>query len=230
MDENNTDKIKIIIADDMPEICDYFKNIFERERDMEVVSCCHTGKEAVLAAEACKPDVVLMDVEMETPRAGIEALNTIKTMDSSIYVIMLTIYQTDEILFDAFGNQADDFIVKTSSVADVLNSIRKVYNHRLSLKPEWTQKILEQFSKMYSERASLLYTLNLASKLTPSEMDILQDIYHGNTYKKIAKKRCVEEVTIRTQVNRILKKFECDSMKKLVKMLKDMRFFDIYKQ
>lgn len=228
--DDGAEKIRIIIADDVEEIRNYFKMILDREPDIEVIATAQSGEEAVELSLSLKPDIVLMDIEMERMNAGIIALQEIKEKEAEIAVIILTIHETDDMLFEAYGQQASDFIVKTSSIVDVLTSIRNVYRKQIFLRPEWAEKILQQFSVMYSGQSSMIYTINLASKLTNAELEILRAIYNGETYRKIAKERFVEEVTIRTQVNKILKKFECSSMKELIKNLKKLHFFEIYNE
>lgn len=226
--ETTERKIRVLIVDDIEEIRSYFRMVLEKEKDIEVVATAQSGEEAVSLTLQTKPDIVLMDVEMETATAGIEALQKIKAQMPGVLVIMLTIHEEDDVLFEAYGQQASDFITKTSSVVEVLDSIRNVYHHRVSLRPELTPKILKQFSRMYSEQSSLIYTLNIMSKLTRAEFEILRAVYDGKTYRQIARSRCVEEVTIRTQVNKILKKFSFSSMRSLVKSLREQQIFEIY--
>ncbi len=221
-------KIRIVIVDDFEDIRNHFKMILARETDMEVVATASSGAEGYEVVMQHQPDIVLMDVQMETEMAGIETTRKIKEQMDAIKVIVLTIHEEDEILFKAYGAGAIDYIVKTSSIVEILNSIRNVYNNKLSLRPEVAGKIITEFARLQNEQSNLVGTLNVMSKLTNTEFIILKAIYGGKTYQQIAKERFVEEVTIRTQVNKILKKFEKQSMKEVIKALKELRIFDIY--
>jgi len=221
-------KIKIIVVDDLKEIQNYFKMILNREADMEVIATASSGKESCKIILEKKPDIVLMDVQMETETAGIDAIEYIKQKESETKFIILTIHEEDEILFKAYAAGAVDYIVKDSSIVDILNSIRNTYNNNLAMRPEIASKIIAEFSRLKKEQNSLIYTLNIISKLTNTEFDILRDIYFGSSYKKIAQERCVEEVTIRTHINKILKKFNQKRIKDVVKILNDLNIFDIY--
>ena len=221
-------KIKIIVVDDLKEIQNYFKMILNREADMEVIATASSGKESCKIILEKKPDIVLMDVQMETETAGIDAIEYIKQRESEIKFIILTIHEEDEILFKAYAAGAVDYIVKDSSIVDILNSIRNTYNNNLAMRPEIASKIIAEFSRLKKEQSNLIYTLNIVSKLTNTEFDILRDIYFGSSYKKIAQERCVEEVTIRTHINKILKKFNQKRIKDVVKILNDLNIFDIY--
>ncbi|NOU86372.1 response regulator [Paenibacillus sp. LMG 31460] len=222
------EEIRIVVTDDIEDIRDYFKMILDREADIEVIGMAASGEESVRIVSACSPDIVLMDIEMESAMAGIEAIARIKAEKPYVKIIVLTIHEEDEVLFKAYGAGAVDYIVKTSSIADILNSIRSAHQNRLYMRPEIAGKILGEFTKLQNEKNSLIYTLNIVSKLTDTEFGILTAVYKGFTYKEIAKERHVEEVTIRTQVNKILKKFEKGSMKEVVSILRELKILDIY--
>lgn len=221
-------KIRVVIADDMAKIRDYFSMILSSESDMEVIGTASSGAEAYRISMENKPDIVLMDVQMEAEMAGIDATQRLKQDLDGVKVIILTIHEEDEIIFKAYAAGAMDYIVKTSSIVDVITSIRNVYNNRLSLRPEYAEKIVGEFTRIKNEQKSMVYTLNIVSRLTNTEFEILKDVYAGKTYRQIAKQRSVEDVTIRSQVNRILKKFEKESMKEVLNLLKELRIFDIY--
>lgn len=221
-------KIRIVVVDDMEDIRNYFKMISSNEGDMEVVGTASSGEEACKVVLELKPDIVLMDIQMETDMAGINAIQYIKERLEQIKIIVLTIHEEDELIFKAYGAGAMDYIVKTSSIVDIIHSIRNVYHNKFSLRPELTEKILSEFSRLHNEKSSMIYTLNIISLLTNAEYDILKAIYQGQTYKQIAKQRFVEEVTIRTQVNKILKKFDKRSMKEVIRILKELNIIEIY--
>lgn len=221
-------KIRVVIADDAEEIRNYFRMILSNESDMEVVRVASNGIEAYETVIESKPDVVLMDIQMETNTAGIDAIRKIKEKLPYVKVIVITIHEEDELLFQAYTAGAMDYIIKTSSIVDIIESIKKVYNNKLSLRPEIAEKILNEFTRLRSQQSRLVDTLNVISKLTNSEFEILKALYNGSSYKQIAEQRFVEEVTVRTQVNKILKKFDARRMKELMRKLNEMNFFNIY--
>jgi DNA-binding NarL/FixJ family response regulator len=221
-------KIGIVVVDDAEEIRNYFKMILSKENDMQVVGEASNGKEAYDVVAKTKPDIVLMDIQMETETAGIDAIKRINEEFDCVKTIVLTVHEEDELLFQAYTVGAMDYIVKTSSIVDIIQSIRNVYKNEMSLRPEIAEKIISEFSRLRTQQSSLIYTLNIISKLTNSEFEILKAVYNGNSYKQITNQRCVEEVTIRTQVNKILKKFQMRSMKDVIRLLKGMKFFEIY--
>ena len=223
------DKIRIALVDDISDIREYMCSIFSREADMEIVGTASSGKEGIKVVLETKPDIVLMDIQMETDTAGIDAIRTIKEKLEAVKIIVLTIHDEDELLFQAFCAGAVDFVTKTSSIVEVLNSVRSVYSNKMSLRPDISQKIVEEMARLKSAETSLLYGMNIISRLTTSEFEILRALYDGYSYKQIARQRSVEDVTIRTQVNKMTKKFEGTSLKGVVDTLKKIQFFEYYK-
>ncbi len=223
------DKIKLLIVDDIADIRDYFHMILSKEPDMEVLDLAATGIEAIQKTRELKPDVVLMDIQMESRTAGIEAADIIKSFDPDVKVIILTIHEEDEYLFQAYCAGVMDYIVKTDSISQILNSIRNVYANKLMLRPGVADKIIDEFARLKSQQNSLIYILNIISKLTNSEFEILKCFYEGSSYKTISETRFVSQATIKSQVNSILKKFEMKTMKEVVRLLNQMNFSEVIK-
>ena len=219
--------IKVAIIDDMVDILDYFTVVLNREADIEIVGSATNGEDSVRLVLEKRPDVVLMDIQMEHKDAGIEAIAKIKKEWEDAKIIVLTIHDDDEQLYNAFAAGAVEYILKTASIGEILNSIRAVHLNQLALRPEISQKILKEFSKVKSYQNSMLYVVNMLSKLSASEYEILRDIYNGESYRTIAKKRYVEEVTVRTQVSRILKKTGFPNMKIAIKKFEELNLFDM---
>lgn len=221
-------KIRVIVIDDVEEVTKYFRNIISHENDMEVVGEAHSEKEAVEVIDRVKPDIVLTDIQMETRNTGIKIIKYVSENHKEIKSIVLTIHEEDELLFQAYAEGAMDYIIKTSSIVDIINSIRDVYFNKLSLRPEISEKIHKEFSRLKKQKNEMVSLLNRIAKLTNAEYEILQAVYNGMSYKQIAKSRFVEDVTVRTQVNRIIKKLGVKSMKEAIKVMKKVNIFDTY--
>lgn len=222
------DKIKVLIVDDMPDIREYFQLILSKEPDIEVVGLASSGIEALQKTREAKPDVILMDIQMETRTAGIDATNAIKSFFPDVKIIILTIHEEDEYLFQAYCAGVMDYIVKTDSISQILNSIRTVHSNKLMLRPGVADKIIDEFTRLKTQQNSMIYILNIISKLTNSEFEILKCFYEGSTYKEISETRFVSPATVKSQVNSILKKFEMKTMKEVVKLLKQINFSQLF--
>lgn len=217
--------IRVMIVDDMPQVVSYYKLIIEREPDLEVVATAFSGKEAVEIALKVQPDIVLMDIQMETDDAGITATGKIKSENPDIKVIMLTAYNDSRNITESFVAGATDFLTNNSSVVEIVNVIREsVSTH--NTKTDINRIFVEEYVKLKSEKESLLYALNLISRLSKSELQILALIARGKSYRDISKERFVEEVTIRSMVNKIKKKLEVSSLADITDMFKNSDILD----
>ena len=222
------DQIKIAIVEDMIDIAEYFAMVLGKEPDFEVVGMAHSGAKGVELVQKTVPDIVLMDIQMEHQYAGIEAIEKIKADLPAVKIIVLTVNEEDEMIYRAFAAGASEYIVKSASVANIINSIHLVYENQLSLRPEIASKILDEFSRIKTYQDTLIYTLNIVSRLTTAEFEVLMALRNGKSYHQVATERYVEDVTFRTQVNKILKKFGEHNIKAVIKRLEQLRIFDIY--
>ena len=223
-------KIKLLIVDDMADIREYFQMILSREPDIEVIGMATSGIEAVQKTKELDPDVILMDVQMETRTAGIDATNAIKQVNPNVKIIILTIHEEDEYIFQAYCAGVMDYIVKTDSISQILNSIRTVHANKLMLRPGVANTIIEEFTRLKTQQNSVIYVLNIISKLTNSEYEILISFFEGGTYKSISETRYVSISTVKSQVNSILKKFEMKTIKEVIKLLKQINFSEFINQ
>jgi DNA-binding NarL/FixJ family response regulator len=224
------EKIKVAVVDDMADIREYIAAALEKEADIRLVGQSDSGAGAVELVRKLKPDVVLMDILMESPDAGLLAAEIINKEFPQIRLIILTIHEDDHLMFRAYCAGAMDYILKTVPVAEVAQAIRNVFDNRMMIRPNVATKIISEFTRLRVRQESLLFVYNVISKLTNSEFDILTLVYEGYKYRQIADMRFVSQVTIKSQVNRILHKFQRKSMKEILFLLEKMNFRDIIKE
>lgn len=221
------EKITVLVVDDNTEIREYFISILNHESDIEVVGSASSGVDAIKAADQFRPNIILMDIQMETRTAGIDAARQIIKKWPDTKVIILSILEDDDLLFQAYCAGVMDYIVKTDSITQILESVRQAYNNQLILRPKYAEKIIEELNKVKEQQASLLYSVNILTKLSNSEFEILKSMYQGSSYKQISEERYVSTVTIKSQIHSILKKFGMRSMKEVIKKLDEIQFTEI---
>lgn len=219
-------KIKVAICDDMQYICEYFTLVLSAKKEIEVVGIANSSAECIKLVKEKNPDVILLDIQMSTDYEGIDALKKIKEYSEDIKVIILTIHEEDEYIFKCISLGASDYILKSDNPDIIFESIKNVYNGRNTLSPQIAKKLVNECFKMKQQHSDMHSLINSIAKLTAAEYKILNLVYTGHSYTEIAQSRFVEEVTIRTQVNNILKKFEAKNMKELIKRLKSINIFD----
>lgn len=216
--------IRIMIADDNLEIRSYFSNILTHETDMELAGCASSGAEAIRMARELKPDIILMDIQMETRVAGIAASKQIIEEMPGTKIIILTILEDDDLLFQAYCAGVTDYIIKTDSISQILTSVRNAYQNQFILRPQYAEKIVVELKRVKEEQMSLLYSLNMLTKLSNSEFEVLKCLYQGMNARQISEARFVSLGTVKTQIHSILQKFGLKSMNEVIKQLKVIRF------
>lgn len=219
-------KIKVIIAEDMLPILNRYKKILEKNVDLEVVAAVQNGYEAVMMAAIHQPDIILMDIEMETKKAGLEAAKQILAQFPNIKIVILTVYEEDELVFLAFKIGVVDYILKNSKPNEIINCVKDAYYDRSPIRHVIAEKIRREFQRVKKTEESFLYNLQTVTQLTPTELDVLDLLSKGHTRKEICEIRHVEPSTIKTQVHSILKKFNKTGIIEVIDTLNELKIFD----
>ena len=162
---------------------------------------------------------------MESENDGLVALEKIIEESPDTKCIMLTVHEEDALIFQALSHGACDYLLKSDDTDSVIKAIRRAYNGEISINPCIAKKVIDECVKVKKQQYDALSFLHAVALLTSSEYKILRMIYDGNSYADIARQRFVEEGSIRTQVSKILKKFDAPSMKVLITKLKEINFF-----
>ena len=220
--------IRVVIADDVLPIREYLSMVLGHEADMEIVKVVGSGSEAVECCLAFRPNVVLMDLEMETPRAGVEAIQKIVRRNSEIHCVVLTHFSDDETVFAAFEAGAIDYVLKDASATEIVEAVRAAASDASPLRNRVAKMIRDEFRALRSEKAALVATLNIVYRLTPTELSLLRLLAEGKTKNEIIQMRHVEPSTIRTHIGNILKKFDESSINDVVERLKRLGIFEIF--
>mgnify|MGYP004522031609 CR=1 FL=1 len=210
----------------MISLCEYYEKIFSQTDDIDFVGYAHNADECKALVLKTMPDVLLLDIQMQSTDDGIEVIEDLLEIKEDLKIVMLTAHKVDNYVFRAFAYGAKDFIYKTASDSKIIEKIRNVYDDNVMLNSDISQILAKKARDVMSQQQSLLYFLNQITKLSRSELSVLRGVYYGKSYREIAAERFVEEGTIRAQASGIMKKFNTRSMKSLVKSLKKMELFE----
>lgn len=217
-------KIRIAVCDDFKEILEYIEFFCAKEEDVECVATASGSEECIKIVEEHKPDILLLDIQMETDDAGIQLLPKLLEIHPEMKIIILTAHLEDEYIFSTFALGVSNYMLKSLPFSEMLDIIREVAQDRTVVRPEIAKVLASNSMKM---KSSLLYLINILVKLSPSEFEILKDLYDGLSYSEISKKRYVSMSTVKNHALRILKKNDFHSMKELVTELRDLKIFDL---
>lgn len=221
-------KIKILLAEDFDIIRDDFCELINKQNDMEIVGTADTKSKIVALAKAVPCDVILMDIEMDTINSGILATEEIHRANPDILIIFLTAHDSDEMIATAMASGAVDYVVKSAEYDTILNHIRKAYEGSPILESRIQTKMRDELFRLSKSEKSLLFFINNISKLTPTERELIKLFLSNKKIGEIAKIRCVEVVTVKTQIKSLLKKFGLSRTKEIVNLIKELNIEHLF--
>ncbi|HNX61253.1 MAG TPA: response regulator transcription factor [Candidatus Limiplasma sp.] len=218
--------INVLIAEDMPALLRKYKRELDKESDIHVVAAVQSGYEAVMQSALLHPDIVLMDIEMETRTAGLEASTQILNQLPGVKIVILTVYEDDESVFKAFQLGVSDYVLKNSDHNELVACIRDAYFGRSPIRPVIAEKIRREFQRVKTSEQSLLYYLQIVSQLTPAELDILTLLHKGYSRQAICDLRCIVPSTVKTHIHNVLRKFNMDTAAEVIGQLDALHIFE----
>jgi two-component system NarL family response regulator len=198
---------RVLIADDHALFRRGLNMVLEPESGIEVVAEAEDGEEAVAVAESETPDVVLMDVRM--PRvSGIEAARRLREVLPSVKILMLTVSDEEEDLYEAIKAGANGYLLKEISIEEVAEAIRSVVNGQSLISPSMASKLLSEFTTL-SRRAEGRQLP--VPRLTERELQVLKLVAQGLSNRDIAEQLFISENTVKNHVRNILEKLQLHS-------------------
>ncbi|MBB2909732.1 DNA-binding NarL/FixJ family response regulator [Streptosporangium becharense] len=203
------DPIRVLIVDDHALIRRSLEMALDAETDIEVVGEASDGQEAVELADRLTPDVVLMDVRMPR-RSGIEATREIKASVPSTRIIMLTVSDEEEDLFEAIKAGATGYLLKNVQLDEVPQAVRGVHEGQSLINPAMAAKLISEFASMSRKEAERPPQLPVP-RLTEREMEVLRLVAKGMNNREIAKQLFISENTVKNHVRNILDKLQLHS-------------------
>jgi RNA polymerase sigma factor (sigma-70 family) len=195
--------VRVLIADDQTLVRAGFRKILEADAEIEVVGEASDGFEAVEAARALEPDVVLMDVRM--PRLdGLEATRQLVDQgEEGPRVLVLTTFGLEEYVYEALRAGASGFLLKDVPPEQLLAGIHVVARGDALLDPAITRSVIEEFAARPAVRRELAAKLD---ELTPREREVFSLVARGLSNAEIARELVVSEGTVKSHVAHVLLK------------------------
>ena len=192
--------IKVFIYDDNDARRDSLKALFELSPELlfvgEAMDCSEIEKDMTLA----KPDVVLMDINMPNVN-GMEGLIQIRKKFPNIKVLMQTVFDDNDNIFNSIRNGASGYILKKDSANRILQAISEVYEGGAVMNPGIAQKVLDYFQPKKQE-----------NPLSPREAEVLNLLAEGLSYKMVADKLGLSFHTVNTHTKKIYEKLHVASL------------------
>ncbi len=205
-------KIRIVVADDHTLIRQGIVGLLNAQADMQVVREVGSGQEAVQAAIEATPDVLLMDITMPGLN-GLDATREIRRRAPGVSVLILTMHDREDYLFQALRAGAAGYVLKGADIQELLSAIRSVRRGDVYLYPTVTKKLLAD----YLRRVDSGQEPEGYDGLTEREREVLRLIAQGMTTAEIAQALCLSPHTVETHRDHIMDKLNLHRKAELIK-------------
>jgi DNA-binding NarL/FixJ family response regulator len=206
--------IKLSICEDNEVFRESLVQFIDDTPGYQVVSSHASAENIVESIETFQPDVILMDIDMPGMN-GIKATSLIKSNYPLINVLILTVYDDDQKIFDAILAGATGYLLKKTSPTKILECIAEVQEGGASMSASIVKKVISFFNEQKSSSTND-YTLS------QRELTILKCLVNGDSYKMIADNCRISIGTVRSHINNIYKKLHINSKSEAVaKALKE---------
>jgi two-component system NarL family response regulator len=224
-DRTPGDPVRVMICDDHALFRRGLIMVLESEPGVEVVAEAEDGDEAIRKAEEFAPDVVLMDVRMPKV-SGIDATRAISEVIPTAKILMLTVSDEEEDLYDAIKAGANGYLLKEISIEEVASAIRAVVTGQSLISPSMASKLLNEFTSL-AKRAEERQSVP-TPRLTDRELEVLKLVAQGMSNREIATELYISENTVKNHVRNILEKLHLHSRMEAVVYAVREKLLDIH--
>jgi DNA-binding NarL/FixJ family response regulator len=206
--------VKILLYDDNEALRQSMEALITEEPDFELLAAMPNAETVATDIALFKPDVILMDIDMPNVN-GVEAVRKIRTTHETLPVIMLTVFDDNENIFNAICAGASGYILKRYATEEIPSAIRNVLTGGAPMTGTVARKVLQMVPPAKT-------TEQEASNLSRKEIQILQLLVNGFSYKMIAAEMKISIDTVRFHIKKIYDKLHVHSATEAVsKALKD---------
>lgn len=205
--------IKLILVEDHEIVRKGILALLEGESDIRVIAEAANGDEALSLIRAKDPDFILMDLNMPVMN-GVEATRHIRRDFPNKKILILSMHDHEEYLFDILDAGADGYILKNSSRAELLFAIRKIAENGKYISTEFVFNLLEKYK---SNTVNFKSAKTSDLKVSDREMDVLQLVAKGQTNMEIAAVLFTSVRTIETRRKNLLDKTGTTNTATLIK-------------
>ena len=203
--------IRITIIEDDETIREGYAYLIGNTPGYKVVSTYPSFEDAQKKIASDDPDVLLLDVELPGI-SGIDALPKLKKLIPHTYILILTVYEQEMLIFRALGNGASGYLTKNTPPEKILSSINEVLEGGGPMSANIARMVIQSFQR------------NEASPLTKRETEILEQIATGKSRKRIADELFIDLETVKSHIKNIYHKLDVHSKADAIKLAKDNKF------
>ncbi|MCL2041742.1 MAG: response regulator transcription factor [Bacteroidales bacterium] len=201
--------IRVSIYEDNPSLLESLSYLIRGAGSFEL---CTAAPKAVHIVDDCRqscPDVILMDIDMPE-LTGIEATRMVKAAFPDVNVMMLTVFEDKDKIFDALCAGATGYLLKKTPPVKIIEAVEELHNGGSPMSSGIARKALEYFSKPTTDTVPDDY------QLSQRELEVLHRLVMGDSYKMVADACCVSMGTVYSHINHIYRKLHVNSKSEAV--------------
>ena len=196
--------IKTIIYEDNDTLREALSFLIDGTEGFQLLGAFDNCVEVVEQVKKYEPDVILMDIDLPEV-SGIEAVRRIKKRFSYIDILMLTVFDDDDRVFESIKAGATGYLLKKTSPARILEAIREVFEGGAPMSPSIARRVMQNLHSRPEHIEEI-------AQLTNRELEILQHLSEGKSYKMVAESCQITIETVRTHIKRIYEKLQVHSV------------------
>ena len=196
--------IRVAIFDDNTQLRESLFDLVDASDGFICVGAFANCENVLQNVKDTKPDVILMDIEMPVV-SGIDAVILIKERFPDVKILMQTIFEDDEKVFQSICNGAEGYILKNTAPGEILLSLKEIYEGGAPMTPAIATKVLRMFKNNLSAKKDESFNLSIREK------EILKHLVEGLSYKMIADACFISLETVSGHMKNIYKKLQVHS-------------------
>ncbi|MEO8357151.1 MAG: response regulator transcription factor [Chloroflexota bacterium] len=208
---------RILVVDDHVLFRDGLVSLFQSNADFQVVGQAGTVREAIEKAYEHKPDIVLMDFSLPDG-TGLDATQVILDVMPECKIVFLTVYETDENLMRAIQLGARGYMLKNVSSASLITSLRALALGEIAMSRKMMSRLVE-----HSRFLPGPHIEDLLAKLSPREINVLDELQSSVSNAQIAQRLFLSENTVKHHIHSILEKLGVENRRQAGALAKQMR-------
>ena len=202
---------KIIIVEDDSIIRNAFVTLIQQDKKYEVINAYADAESAIKNIKNDEPDICLMDIELPGMN-GIVAISKIKAIRPQTQVVVVTVYENDDLVFKALCEGASGYLTKNMPLNKLIDSLVELENGGAPMSTNVARMVVQSFHK------------NRQSPLSNRELEVLELLSSGKSYSTIADQLFVDKETIKSHIKNIYLKLEVHSKAEAIEKAKKSKY------
>lgn len=203
--------IRVVIIEDDDTIREGYQYLLGNNPGFEITGAYSSYELAEKKLLADQPNVILLDVQLPGIR-GVDAIPKIKKILPDVHVLILTVYESEEIIFTALRNGASGYLTKNISADKIIESVKEVLDGGGAMSTGIAKMVMQSFQRSKS------------SPLTKRETEILEGVASGKSRGKIATQLFIDLETVKTHIKNIYQKLNVNSKDEAIKVARESKF------